>query len=38
MTKLQECELLVFSKSLGCNKASIYIGYYNIDFFYIKST
>ena len=37
MTKLQECELLVFSK-LDYNKASINISYYNIDFFYIKST
>ena len=38
MTKLQECESLVFSKFLGYNNASKNISYYNIDFFYIKST
>ena len=38
MTKLQECESLVFSKSLGYNNASKNISYRIIDFFYNKST
>ena len=38
MTKLQECESLVFSKSLAYNNAFKNISYYYIDFFSIKST